>query len=232
MDIDGRSDFKRRMNDALVLDPKTTAVLTIDMQREYLDDEVGQAVIEPSEITPVITGASRLLDAARAGEIPLIHAYVARRPEEVAAGIHSGGLAYTMLGRTIGVSQLPHRPVRTRPDRVAGSPDAEVPAQLVGPDDLHITTKKGPDSFAHTDLDYVLRNGLGATSLLMMGINTDTCVYSTTLTAANLGYQPVVVTDGVASMRGHDSHEMALELMARSIAWVLTVDDVLAKLGI
>ena len=49
-------------------------------------------------------------------------------------------------------------------------------------------------------------------------------VYSTTFTAANLGYTPVVVSDCVASMRGEDSHEMALEFMALSFAWVMPGD--------
>jgi hypothetical protein len=32
-------------------------------------------------------------------------------------------------------------------------------------------------------------------------------------------------------MRGIDSHQMALELMARSIAWVLTGEEALAHLA-
>ena len=225
-----RSAFTATMNSALELDPTTTAVLTIDLQREYLDPTVGQAVVDPAQADAVSAGAKRMLDEARTRGIPVVHAYVVRRPDEIAAGIHSGGLAYTMLGRELGASQLPHAPVRTRPDRVAGSPEAEVPAAMVAGGDIHVITKKGLDSFAHTDLDYVLRNALGATTLLLMGINTDTCVYSTTFTAANLGYRPVVVADGVASMRGRDSHEMALELMRRSIAWVLDIDTILDKL--
>ncbi len=35
---------------------------------------------------------------------------------------------------------------------------------------------------------------------------------------------PIVVAACAASMRGTDGHEMALELMARSIAWVLTIE--------
>jgi nicotinamidase-related amidase len=225
-----RTEFKATMNEALVLEPESTAVLTIDLQREYLDPAVGQAVVDPTQAERVSAGAKRMLDEARSRGIPVVHAYVVRRPDEVSAGIHSGGLAYTMLGRDLGASQLPHAPVRTRPDRVAGSPEAEVPAAMVAETDVHVITKKGLDSFAHTDLDYVLRNAFGATTLLLMGINTDTCVYSTTFSAANLGYRPVVVSDGVASMRGQDSHEMALELMARSIAWVLDIDTILAKL--
>ena len=49
--------------------------------------------------------------------------------------------------------------------------------------------------------------------------------------AGNRGYQPVVVSDCVASMRGPDQHWMALELMARSVAWVMTVEEVKAKLA-
>jgi nicotinamidase-related amidase len=53
-------------------------------------------------------------------------------------------------------------------------------------------------------------------------------VYSTALTAANKGYWPIVVSDCVASMRGIDNHRMALELMSRSIAWVLTLSELFA----
>ncbi|GIU91118.1 MAG: isochorismatase [Acidimicrobiia bacterium] len=232
MEIADRSEFKRAMNQALGrLDPARTVALTVDMQREYLDESVGQSVVEPAEAQRVLNAAKRFLDEVRSRGVPVIHAYVVRRPEELAAGIHTGGLAYNIVGREIGASQLPHRPVRTRGDREAGSPESEVPAELVAPGDVHVTTKKNLDSFSSTDLDFLLRRVYRAKYLLIGGINTDTCVYSTTFTAANLGYWPIVVSDCVASMRGRDSHVMALELMARSIAWVLSVDDVLARLG-
>ncbi len=97
---------------------------------------------------------------------------------------------------------------------------------LVEPSDVHVTTKKSLDSFSGTDLEFLLLRTYKAKNVLLSGINTDTCVYSTTFTAANLGYTPVVLSDCVASMRGEDSHEMALELMARSIAWVMPSDQV------
>jgi len=53
---------------------------------------------------------------------------------------------------------------------------------------------------------------------------------STAFGASNRGYQTVVISDCVASMRGKDHHWMALELMARSIAWVLSVEELKAKL--
>lgn len=225
MDLVDRSEFKERMKQALDIDVPKTAALTIDMQREYLDEAVGQSVVVPEEAERVLGASKRFLDLSRSKGIPVIHAYAVRRPEEADAGFHSGGLAYLQTAQEIGASQLPHRPPRSGPDRVAGSPESEVPAILAAPGDIHVTAKKGLDSFAHTDLDFLLRRILDVEFLLISGINTDTCVYSTTFTAANLGYRPIVISDCVASMRGIDSHQMALELMARSIAWVLTLDE-------
>ena len=88
-----------------------------------------------------------------------------------------------------------------------------------------MTTKKSLDGFLDTDLDILLRRILRAETVVVTGINTDTCVYSTTFAASNRGYAPIVISDCVASMRGKDAHWMALELMSRSIAWVLSVDE-------
>ncbi|MPZ73934.1 MAG: isochorismatase family protein [Nitriliruptorales bacterium] len=225
-----RSSFKTRMKEALQFDKRRAVVLTIDLQREYLDESVGQSVVEPDDAARVLKANKVLLDACRAEGIPVIHAYVTRPQHDIDAGMVAGGLAYLKTAQEIGASQVPHRPPRTRPDRAAGSPEAEVPAALVAPSDIHITDKKGLDSFAHTELGFLLDRVLRPAWVIMTGINTDTCVYSTTFTAANAGYAPIVISDCVASMRGEDSHEMALELMSRSIAWVLTLDEFLARL--
>lgn len=228
--VQDRGGFKSRMKEALQFDKSRAAVLTIDMQREYLDESVGQSVVEPEEAARVVAATRTLLEACRDEGIPVIHAYVTRQQHDIDAGIVAGGLEYIKTAQRIGASQAPHRPPRTRPDRPAGSPESEVPASLVAPSDIHITDKKGLDSFAHTELGFLLGRVLHPKFVVMTGINTDTCVYSTTFTAANSGYAPIVISDCVASMRGRDSHEMALELMSRSIAWVLTLDEFLERL--
>ena len=85
------------------------------------------------------------------------------------------------------------------------------------------------DSFLGTDLETLVARTFKAETVVITGINTDTCVYSTAFSAQNRGYQPIVISDCVASMRGLDHHWMALELMSRSIAWVMTVDEFKAK---
>lgn len=225
-----RSAYTTRMNEVLAFDRRRAVVLTIDLQREYLDEAVGQAVVEPDEAARVLEANRRLLDAAREAGVPVVHAYVVRRPYEAEHGVYAGGLAYIKAAQDHGISQSPHRPARTRHDRLAGTLESQVPDELVAPSDIHVTGKKSLDSFADTELGFLLSRVIEPEFVIMAGINTDTCVYSTTFTAANLGYSPIVVRDCVASMRGRDSHEMALELISRSIAWVLGIDDVLERL--
>ncbi|TME99880.1 MAG: cysteine hydrolase [Chloroflexi bacterium] len=171
-----------------------------------------------------LSGYDRRLQSsiARAEGMPVVHVYVSRRPIELERSLAGPKVAASTRHR---VSQNVQTDVRDIPDRLAGSPQAEVPATLVAPDDVHVTTKKSLDGFLDTDLDILLRRILRAETVVVTGINTDTCVYSTTFAASNRGYAPIVISDCVASMRGKDAHWMALELMSRSIAWVLSVDE-------
>lgn len=229
VEFQDRSRYKERMNQLLTLDPQRTVVLTVDMQRDYLDLEVGAAVVAPDEAERVMKHARDLLDFARAEGLPVVHVYVNRRPVELARGLGTAGQTFR-LGREHDLSQNAQQGVRRIPDRQVGSPQAEVPAILVAPDDVHVTTKKVLDGFLGTDLEVLLQRVYRADAVVLTGINTDTCVYSTAFSASNRGYKTIVISDCVASMRGKDHHWMALELMSRSIAWVLTVEQFKEKL--
>ena len=227
VEIRDRSEYKRRMNELLKIDPRRTVVLTVDMQNDYLDMRLGTAPVAPEEAKRVISHTRRLLAFARAEGFPVIHAYVKRRPIEPERGFVTSVLGEA--SRQARLSQNAQAEARKGPDRVDGTPQAELPSELVAPGDLHVTTKRVMDSFHGTDLDTLLGRVFKAETVIITGINTDTCVYATTFAAGNRGYQPVVISDCVASMRGLDHHWMALELMSRSIAWVMTVDEFKAK---
>src|SRR3989442_7793006 len=222
VEFQDRSAYKARMTQLLALARRRTVMVTVDMQRDYLDLDVASAPVAADEAERVLKHARDLLDFARGEGLPVVHAYVNRRPIENERKVASGRTF--RLGNANDLSQNAQAGVRRIPDRQVGSPQAEVPAILVAPTDLHVTTKKVLDAFLHTDLDYVLRDVLQAETLVLSGINTDTCVHATAFAASNRGYQTVVISDCVASMRGKDHHSMALELMSRSIAWALTLD--------
>ena len=223
-----RSEYKRKMNELLKIDPARTVIVTVDMQREYLDMDVATAPVAAEEARRVISHTRKLLDFARAEGLPVIHAYVKRRPIEVEYGFltsRAGGVS-----ERAGLSQNAQAGARKGPNRVEGMPTTEVPAELVAPGDVHMTTKRVTDAFHGTDLEMLLSRVFKAQTVVLTGINTDTCVYGTAFGTSNRGFQPVVISDCVASMRGPEHHWMALELMARSIAWVLTVDEFKAKI--
>ena len=225
VEFQDRSAYREGMNRHLSIDPGKTVILTVDMQREYLDMEIASSPVLPDEAERVLKHAEELLEFGRAQGIPLVHVYTTRRAIEVDHAFGGGGGPYTDASRALKLSQLPHAPARTTPDRLIGSPQSQVPGALVRPDDVHVTTKKTLDAYWYSDLDAVLDRVYKPETVVITGINTDTCIYNTTFSTANRGYKAVVISDCVASMRGKDSHWMALELMSRSIAWVLTVEE-------
>ena len=227
-----RSGFKSAMNSQLELDPSRTAVVTVDLQRKYLDQEIGQSPVPVADGARIIASTASLLDVARRMDIPIVHAYVTRRRRELDGPYPRGVLPYIRAAAAIGASQTPHRHTSYEPDRVIGSPQSEMVGALVDDRDLHVANKKSWDSFQYTDLEFLLATTLHVDTVVVAGINTDTCVYSTVFAAANRGFRPVVVSDCVGSMRGADCHLMALELMSRSIAWVLSLDQLFEKLQI
>lgn len=223
--------FETRMNETLHIDPARTAVLTVDMQRDYLDLAIASSPVLPAEAERVLSGTRDLLAFARGLGIPVVHAYSTRRPQEIDGDLEYGGVRYLLDGKAQGLSQNPQagpKPV----DRVMGSPNCEVHPDLVAPGDVHVPTKKTFDSYLYSDLDLVLGRLLRPETVVIAGINTDSCVYSTTFSTANRGYAPVVVRDCTASMRGIDRHEMALTLMGGSMAWVVGLDELKAKLAV
>lgn len=139
VEFQDKSQYTERMNALLTLDPSRTVVLTVDMQRDYLDMEIGAAPVAPDEAERVLKHARDLLDFARSEGLPVVHVYVNRRPVELAGGLATAGETFR-LGREHRLSQNARRGVRTVPDRAAGSPHAEVPAILVAPEDVHASS--------------------------------------------------------------------------------------------
>jgi nicotinamidase-related amidase len=224
------TEYKERMNALLTLDIRRTVMLTVDMQREYLDMEIGGDPVAPDESERVLKHGKELFDFARSEGLPVIHVNVNRRPTESERG--SFGSAFGRISRKNDLSQNAQAGVRRIPDRVVGSPQAEVPAALVGPEDIHVTSKKVMDCFFCTELEVLLQRLFQAEAVVLTGINTDTCVYATTFATSVRGYKPIVISDCVASTRGKEHHWMALELMSRSIAWVLTVEQFKEKIRV
>lgn len=173
-------------------DPAHTAVVMIDMQRDFLEPGGFGAMLgnDVSLLRPIVPACVRLLALARAKGMAVIHTQEAHDaqladcpPSKRARGALSCGIGDPgPLGRVL----------------VAGEPGAGfVPELLPQPGDI-VLRKPGKGAFHATSLDAIL-HAQGITHLLIGGVTTEVCVQSTMREANDRGYECLLVTDCAAS---------------------------------
>ena len=97
-------------------------------------------------------------------------------------------------------------------------------------EDYRVGSKRTFDGFYGTQLEILLRS-MNIDTLLIGGCNTNTCVLATVFGAYVRGFKVIVVSDCVASAYGEDLHQFALANIQRRLGWVLTLDELEAKLA-
>jgi biuret amidohydrolase len=186
---------------------KSTALLVIDMQRDFLDPR-GYAVRAGLDIAPLqaaIGPVRRLLDAARTSGMMVVHTreghvpdlsdcppYKLARSRNAGAEIGSPG----PLGRLL----------------IRGEPGHDFIDELQPAAGEIVIDKPGYSAFAHTDLDHRLRVR-DIDTLLLSGITTEVCVSSTLRDAVDRGYRCVTIGDACSS-GFPDLHDAALRMIA------------------
>ena len=231
VDIVERTSLVAGLYRQLELKPAETAIVTIDMHRGHLDMDVATMPAKPEDAKRVIGNAKQVLDFSRRLKIPVIHVVLVYRR---IPGIGSEGMAspfwkamHSAQGETDRLT--PGRKSTVREHNVEGSPGTEIIAELHRDGDYVINNKKRLDCFYGTDLRQLLQT-LGVKNLVLMGINTNTCVLNTSFTAFNYDYRVVVLSDCVASMYGDDLHVLGLQNVARCLGWVLSNEQLFEKL--
>jgi nicotinamidase-related amidase len=232
IEILDRSTMIGRLSDGLVIDPKETAILTVDMHRGHLDMSVATMPTKPEDAARVIRNAKQALDFARGKGVPVIHVILVYRK---IPGLGSEGMTqpfWRALHELVTEEDrlTPGRRSTVNGHNLEGSPGTEIIPELRAPGDYVINNKKRLDCFHGTDLKSLL-DVLGVKTLCIMGINTNTCVLNTSFTAFNHDYRVVVLSDCVGSMYGDDLHVLGLQNVARCLGWVVTNEQLFAKLG-
>jgi len=232
VEILDRSTMIGRLYDGLVINPKETAILTIDMHRGHLDMSVATMPTKPEDATRVIRNARQVLDFARSKGVPVIHVILVYRN---IPGLGSEGMTqpfWRALHELVTEEDrlTPGRRSTVNGHNLEGSPGTEIIPELRAPGDYVISNKKRLDCFHGTDLKLLL-DVLGVKTLCIMGINTNTCVLNTSFTAFNHDYRVVVLSDCVGSMYGDDLHVLGLQNVARCLGWVVSNEQLFAKMG-
>jgi nicotinamidase-related amidase len=203
----------------LGVDEVRPAVLTIDVHRGHLDPTCATLPLPAEVCTRVVAANQRFLDAARQHGVPVVHAVTYYRDvAEIASNPFWRAIADTGVTRS---NILRHN--------LAGSPGPELIPELYDPAyDRVVRTKKRYNCFLATDLDFLLRHALGVNTLLLTGVNTNSCVLATAIAASTLDYATIVIRECVDTVDGEVFHEAALRCIEQAFGWVLSGDEALA----
>ena len=223
IEIVDRASLTQGLYRELKLDPRQTAIVAIDMHRGHLDMEVATMPAQPEDARRVIANARAALDFAREAGVPVIHVILVYRR---IPGLGSEGMVspfWRALHAAMGEKDrlTPGRNSTVREHNIEGTPGTEIISELRRDTDYVIDNKKRLDCFYGTDLRALL-DTLGVKNVVLMGINTNTCVLNTAFTAFNFDYRVVVLSDCVASMYGDDLHVLGLQNVARCLGWVIS----------
>ncbi|MEN3270088.1 isochorismatase family cysteine hydrolase [Pseudonocardia sp.] len=204
---------------SIPLTGRRPAVVTIDLHRGHLDPDVATMPL-PAEVAARVTKANaEFLHEMRRREVPVVHVVTSYRSvAEIASNPWWAAVAGTDASRA---NVLRHQ--------LPGSPGLELMPEIYEPGyDLVVDGKKRYDCFAATDLDHLLRSRFLDT-VLLTGVNTNSCVLATAVSANTRDYAPVVVEDCVDTM-DRQVHEAALTVIRQAFGWVATAEEVLEAL--
>jgi nicotinamidase-related amidase len=196
------------------------AVVTIDLHRGHLDPAVATLPLPADASAALVERVVPLLDDYRAFDVPVVHVVTSyRNREEILSNPywHFQADRASSTRRAIAEHNL------------EGLPGLELMPGIARPGDAIVTTKKRYDCFVGTDLGQVLRAG-EHDALLVLGVNTNSCVIATSIAASVRDYAVFVVEEGVDTMLSRDLQDAALAVIDASFGWVIPAETTLDAL--
>jgi nicotinamidase-related amidase len=206
------------------MDPKSTALVVVDMNRAHLDIEMNYLPVAPEDSQRIIQNVSqKVLPVFRKYKAPVIYIKTIHRVNPVTGeplSTASPFWRYQMERKA--VAGVGHK---RKTKAVEGSPVTEIMPQLeVRPEDI-IVVKQRYSPFIGTDMEHIVRC-LGIKTFIIVGVNTNNCVLSTSFEAFNRDIAVIVLEDCCASMNGKEYHENAIKQIKTSLGWIATSDMV------
>ena len=179
------------------VDPKRTAVVLIEYQNDFTSEggALHSAVQGVMDKTRMLDKTRALVEAARAAGATIVHAPITFVP---------------------GYGELPQHPygilkgVVDSAAFVKGEWGAEIVDSLAPQEgDVVVEGKRGLDTFASTNLDFILR-GRGITHIALGGFLTNCCVESTMRSGYEKGYDVITLKDCTAAL-SEEEQRLAVE---------------------
>ena len=209
---------------SLGFDPLSTALVVIDMQRDFVEPGgFGEALgNDVSFVRTAIEPCKKLLTAARDAKLLIIHTREGHRSDLAdcpPAKLLRGGK--TFIGTDGPMGRI----------LIRGEAGHDIIPELYPVQGEPIIDKPGKGAFYETDLQLILQNHAIKT-LIVCGVTTEVCVTTTVREANDRGYECIIPGDCVGSYFP-EFQKSALEMIKAQGAifgWVSTSADVIEGL--
>lgn len=167
-----------------LVSPERTAIVTQELQGAVVGPDAGLPVLADEARREALPSIARLLPAARAAGVQVVHCLVHRRPDE--RGSNHNARLFAAGRRAVSIA--------------AGSPGASLLSEF-GPDpsDLVLSRCHGVGPMGGTELDAVLRN-LGVSTVVVVGVSLNVAIPNLVMDAVNAAYRVVLPRDAVAGV--------------------------------
>jgi nicotinamidase-related amidase len=212
-----QDEFLRR-----IVEPAHTAVLTMELQQGVVGEGgILPALVQEVARTGMLSTVGRVCAAARDVGVRVVHCTAESRPDGAGSATNCKIFA---LG------------ARMRREQGSGPTDMGTPGVGLVPElgqdprDIIVPRLHGMTPFTSTSLDQILRN-LGVTTVIATGVSVNLGVFGMVLTALDLGYQVVLVSDAVAGVPA-DYAQAVIDNSLAFISTVVTADQLLAAWGV
>ncbi|MCD7736381.1 MAG: cysteine hydrolase [Lachnospiraceae bacterium] len=183
---------------------KQTALLIVDMVKDFTDPEGLVFYPQNREILPRIR---KVLDRCREEECLIVFLQHCNRKNKVDRKIAS--MRPNCMEGTDGIEIDPMLPVDEKKD--------------------YVIRKRRYSGFFGTDLDLVLREN-GIENLIIVGTKTNCCIRATVTDAFYLDYNPIVLSDCVAT-NSETVNQVHLEDIRKYLGQVMDSEELFEKLG-
>ena len=199
------------------IDPASTAVVLIEYQNDFTSDggALHGAVEEVMQSTGMLENTGRLVAAAREAGATIVYAPITFVDGFGELADHPYGILKGVVDSTAFVK---------------GSWGAEIIDELAPQEgDIIVEGKRGLDTFATTNLDFILR-ARGITTIALGGFLTNCCVESTMRTGYEKGYKVITLSDCVAAT-SPEEHDNAIKFDYPMFSEPMSADQFAAGLG-
>jgi nicotinamidase-related amidase len=199
-------------------DPASTALLVIDMQRDFLDER-GMCAVEGDDISAlraIMPTVGRVVAWARDLGMTVIHTREGYAPDF--SDVHA-------LKRDRDSVGLPGPLGRFL---IRGEAGHDFMADFLPRGEETVVDKPGFSAFYRTGLDDMLERQ-SISHLVIVGITTQCCVLSTIRSAVDRGYRCLTIADACAALEPSD-HEAALATIAAEgflFGWICDSSDLI-----